>query len=75
MILADAVNLFYPLLFWLDEGGAYHACPARHVLLIVQILLFFLTSVFTKTRTESRADCLMRRQPALFCSDSLRGVY
>lgn len=46
MILADAVNQFYPLLFWLDESGAYHACPARHVLLIVQILLFFLTSVY-----------------------------
>ena len=46
VILADAVNIFFPVLFQLDESGAYHACPARHVLLIVQILLFLLTSAY-----------------------------
>ena len=44
--LADMVNVFCPVLFWLDAQGAYHACPARHILLIVQILLFLLTSAY-----------------------------
>lgn len=46
VILADGLNTFFPVLFRLDENGAYHACSARHVLLIIQILLFFLTSVY-----------------------------
>ncbi len=58
VILADAANLFFPVLFRLDESGAYHACPVRHVLLIVQILLFFLTSVYAFSviaRSKNRA--------------------
>jgi hypothetical protein len=46
VVLVDGVTVFYPILFWLDENGAYHACPARHILLIARILLFFLTSVY-----------------------------
>ena len=46
VVLADLVNVFFPVLFWLDAQGAYHACPARHILLIVQILLFLLTSAY-----------------------------
>ena len=46
VVLADMVNVFCPVLFWLDAQGAYHACPARHILLIVQIVLFLLTSAY-----------------------------
>lgn len=56
--LADMVNVFCPVLFWLDAQGAYHACPARHILLIVQILLFLLTSAYAFSviaRSKNRA--------------------
>ena len=56
--LADTVNVFTPVLFWLDESGAYHACSARHILLIVQILLFLLTSAYAFSviaRSKNRA--------------------
>ena len=46
-IIVVAVNFFRPVLFWFDEGGAYHASAARYVTLAVQILLFTLTSVYT----------------------------
>ena len=42
-----AVNFFRPILFRFDETGAYHAGAARYVTLVVQILLFLLTSVYT----------------------------
>ena len=46
-LIAVIVNIFYPLLFWFDDAGDYHGGVARHVTLAVQILLFFLTSVYT----------------------------
>ncbi|MCR5102178.1 MAG: response regulator [Butyrivibrio sp.] len=41
------VNFFTPVLFWFDEDGIYHACPARHIQLVFQIVLLLLTSVYT----------------------------
>lgn len=39
-------NLFVPILFQLVEDGAYHAGPARHAMLIIQIVIFLLTAVY-----------------------------
>lgn len=44
---AAVVNCFTPVLFWFDENGTYHACPARHAQLICQIVLLLLTSAYT----------------------------
>ena len=41
------VNLFWPVYFTFDEAGAYHAGGIRYVALILQILVFLLTSVQT----------------------------
>ena len=41
------VNFFRPILFWFDDSGTYYAGIARYVTLTIQILLFFLTSVYT----------------------------
>jgi len=41
------INFFYPILFWFDESGTYHAGTARYVTLAIQIILFFLTFVYT----------------------------
>ena len=51
------VNLFVPVMFWFDEAGEYHAGNLRYVILLVQVLLFMLTSVYlmaTLRGTESK---------------------
>ena len=45
-LAAAAVNLFTPILFSFDEGGVYHEHFARHVLLIVQMVMLLLTLVY-----------------------------
>ena len=40
-----AVNVFYPVLFKIDESGEYYALGARYVTLVIQVLLFLLTAV------------------------------
>ena len=58
VVAITVINCFTPVLFWFDENGAYHACPARHIQLVVQILLFLLTSAYTfraMLRTEGAA--------------------
>ena len=46
-LVVVAVNFFIPILFWFDGSGAYHAGPARYVTLVIQILLFLVTAVYT----------------------------
>ncbi|MBQ7488484.1 MAG: hypothetical protein IJT77_13415 [Clostridia bacterium] len=41
------INLFYPVLFWFDETGAYHAGLARYITLAIQISLFLAAAVYT----------------------------
>ncbi len=47
VILITTLNFFIPVMFWFDEEGTYHACPARHIQLIFQIILLLLTSIYT----------------------------
>ena len=42
-----AVNFFTPVLFSFDESGAYTAGRMRHLTLILQIVMFMLSSVYT----------------------------
>ena len=54
-VIVVVINFFHPILFRFDESGAYYAGFARYVTLAIQILLFFLTSVYTlwiTARTE-----------------------
>ena len=49
------VNFFYPVFFYFDEVGVYHAGYVRYMALIIQIALFLLTSLYTffvAARTE-----------------------
>ena len=51
------INLFTPVMFWFDESGVYHAGNLRYVILLIQILLFILASVYlmaTLPKTESK---------------------
>ncbi len=47
VVLITIINFFTPVLFWFDKEGTYHACPARNIQLIFQIVLLLLTSVYT----------------------------
>ena len=60
-IIVVIVNFLYPVLFWFDETGAYHAGVARYVTLGIQILMFLLTSVYT-LRTAVRSEGTVRRR-------------
>ncbi len=58
-----AVNFFIPIQFWFDENGVYHAGNARNITLLLQILLFVLTSIYTftiKANTEIATKRLRR---------------
>lgn len=46
-LIVVVVNFFYPVMFWFDDAGGYHAGIARYITLAVQIILFLLTSVYT----------------------------
>ena len=57
-VIVVIINFFYPVLFWFDESGAYHAGILRYVTLAIQIVLFLMTSVYTMSvtgRTEGKA--------------------
>ena len=60
-MIAVLINFFYPILFWFDESGAYHAGFARYVTLTIQILLFFLTSVYTLWNTAKTEGAVRHR--------------
>ena len=46
-LIVIIINFFHPILFSIDENGAYHAHIARYLTLCIQILMFLLTSVYT----------------------------
>ena len=60
-IIVVIVNFFYPILFWFDADGAYHASSARYVTLAIQILMFLLSSFYT-LRVTSKTEGTVRRR-------------
>ena len=48
-LLFIGVNFFYPILFSFDANDVYHAGIARYITLLIQILLFLATAVYTLT--------------------------
>ncbi|MCR5107526.1 MAG: response regulator [Lachnospiraceae bacterium] len=61
VVTVTVINFVYPILFWFDDTGTYHASPARHIQLIFQILLLFLTSIYT-LRALPRAEGASRNR-------------
>ena len=45
-IITLAVNFFIPIKFYFDKDGIYHACTIRYIALLIQILLFLVTSLY-----------------------------
>ena len=60
-IIVILVNIFYPIMFWFDEKGDYHAGTARHITLAIQILMFLLTSIYTLRITAKTEGSIKRR--------------
>ena len=46
-MVALAVNGVQPVFFYLDAAGDYQTAPARYAVLVIQILMFLLTSVYS----------------------------
>ncbi len=63
--LIVAVNIFTPVLFWFDESGAYHAGMFRHVILVVQILLLLLLSLYAFNLILQKRDGSITRFRAI----------
>lgn len=62
-VIAVVVNCFYPIMFWFDESGGYHAGSVRYATLAVQILLFLLTSGYTlNVSSKSKGQKKRRHQ-------------
>ena len=60
-IVALTINIFYPVVFWLDENGSYQTGSLRYVTLYLQILIFFMTSVYTLYITAKSEGKVRRR--------------
>ena len=60
-IVALTINIFYPVLFWFDENGSYQTGSLRYVTLYLQILIFFMTSVYTLYITAKSEGKVRRR--------------
>ncbi|MBQ6389104.1 MAG: response regulator [Mogibacterium sp.] len=61
VLIALAVNLFQPVIFWFDETGAYHAGTVRYLILAIQILLFLLSSIYTIYMSRRSEGSVRRR--------------
>ncbi len=59
------INIFRPVLFWFDGGGTYHTALARDVMLIVQIVMFVLTSMYTLYFAMRSGDAARDRYTAI----------
>ena len=60
-IIVITLNIFHPVMFWFDENGKYHAESIRHLTLVIQILMFLLTSFYT-LHVTLRTEGKMRRR-------------
>ena len=60
-IVALTINIFYPVVFWFDENGSYQTGSLRYVTLYLQILIFFMTSVYTLYITAKSEGKVRRR--------------
>ena len=69
------INLFYPILYYFDEAGVYHALNIRYVTLAIQVGMFVMTAVYTLAfalrsnggmKYRSLAICMFSASMALF---------
>ena len=65
--VAMILNLFFPVMFWFDSDGVYHAGRFRYLALAVQVLLFISTTVYAIMSVKS-AEAKTKRHYVAICS-------
>lgn len=55
------VNIFIPIAFWFENNGTYHTNKARYINLLIQLILFLVTSVYMLTYTARTKGKIRRR--------------
>lgn len=61
-MLVLVVNIFWPIFFWVDDTGNYHANIVRHIALITQILMFAIMSIISFCTINKREGVQRDRQ-------------
>lgn len=46
VVIVLIINLFIPIVFYFDEEGIYHTSIARYINLIIQLGLYFITTIY-----------------------------
>ena len=62
------LNFFYPIVFWFDSEGVYHAASVRLLNLLVQFLLFLSVSIYTMFYTSSVQGTIRKRCRTIWTS-------
>ncbi len=69
------INLFIPIGFWFDKNGGYHVNYARYLNLGLQIILFFITSVYMLIVTSKAKGRMKNRHRAIGFSSVLMMIF
>ena len=60
-IIIVVINVFKPILFWIDDKSEYYATSLRHFMLIAQIILLVAVSLFAFSVAMERSDSSRNR--------------
>ena len=74
-IIVLTINLFIPIGFWFDPDGTYHVNYARYLNLGLQILLFFVTSIYMLIVTSRVTGRMKSRHRAIGFSSILMMIF
>ena len=64
-IILVIVNIFTPILFTVDESAVYHSCPARDIMLYLQIAMYSIVLIYSLVYTIIRKTESFRRYIAV----------
>ncbi len=64
-IIVLIINIFIPVVFHFDEEGVYHTSQVRYFNLIIQLLLFFATTVYMLVITYKKQSIAKTRHHAV----------
>ena len=56
ILLFSLANIFYPIVFVIDENSVYHGLPLRDIMLVVQIVLLLMISVYAGTAIDRQPN-------------------
>ncbi|MBR3250577.1 MAG: EAL domain-containing protein [Erysipelotrichaceae bacterium] len=65
-ILVIIINFFYPVLFYFDETGIYHALSARYLTLALQIVMFVMTTIYASLSAIKSEGVMRYRYMAIY---------